>query len=257
MSGPIDHAVIPDVQAKPGTPTQHLSWAGRYLAERKPNVVIQIGDFWDMPSLSSYDRGKAASEGRRYKADVEAGNESMEVLMAPMRKEARWFRKTRFIQTQGNHEHRIDRAADDAAFLEGTVSRTDLNTRGWEVYPFLEVVEVDGVSYSHFFPRSAKGQISQSRSGAPSAAAQVIRNGGSATAGHTQGIDISPVVLGGRMQWGLIAGSFYLHDEGYLTPQGRTHWKGLVIKHDVHKGDYCPMLVDMRYLKRKYGCITK
>ena len=54
------------------------------------------------------------------------------------------------------------------------------------------------------------------------------------------------------MQWGLICGSFYLHDESYLSPQGHNYWKGLVVKHDVHKGTYAPMLVDMRYLKRRY-----
>ena len=31
------HLVIPDTQVKPGLPTDHLYWAGRYAAATKPN----------------------------------------------------------------------------------------------------------------------------------------------------------------------------------------------------------------------------
>ena len=52
------HAVIPDCQVKPGQDYSFLRWVGNYLAEKKPDVIVQIGDFADMPSLSSYDVGK-------------------------------------------------------------------------------------------------------------------------------------------------------------------------------------------------------
>ena len=52
------HMFVPDTQVKPGVPTDHLRWAGRYILERKPDVVIHAGDHWDMESLSSWDRGK-------------------------------------------------------------------------------------------------------------------------------------------------------------------------------------------------------
>ena len=44
------HIVIPDVQAKPGVPLDHLTWGGNYIAEKKPDAIICIGDFADMPS---------------------------------------------------------------------------------------------------------------------------------------------------------------------------------------------------------------
>ena len=50
--------VIPDCQIKEGVPTEHLEWAGQYIADKKPDVIVNIGDFWDMPSLSSYDKGR-------------------------------------------------------------------------------------------------------------------------------------------------------------------------------------------------------
>ena len=54
------HMVIPDTQCKPGVPMEHLTWAGQYAVEQKPDVIIHIGDHWDMPSLSSYDKGKGS-----------------------------------------------------------------------------------------------------------------------------------------------------------------------------------------------------
>ena len=106
--------VIPDCQIKEGVPTEHLTWAGQYIADKKPDVIVNIGDFWDMPSLSSYDKGRKDFEGRRYTKDVQAGNDAMDLLLAPIKKEINrqkrnkkkaW--KPRMVFTIGNHEHRI------------------------------------------------------------------------------------------------------------------------------------------------------
>ena len=59
------HMIIPDTQVKPGSSFEHLKWAGQYAVEKKPDVIVHIGDHWDMPSLSSWDVGKKSFEGRR------------------------------------------------------------------------------------------------------------------------------------------------------------------------------------------------
>jgi hypothetical protein len=51
------HVVIPDIQAKPGHSFRYLERIGEYIVEKKPDVIVCIGDFADMPSLSSYDVG--------------------------------------------------------------------------------------------------------------------------------------------------------------------------------------------------------
>ena len=51
------HLIIPDTQVKPNSPTDHLRWAGLYAAEKKPDVIVMIGDFFDMESLSAFDVG--------------------------------------------------------------------------------------------------------------------------------------------------------------------------------------------------------
>jgi hypothetical protein len=78
------HAVIPDVQAKPGQDFSFLTAVGEYLVEKKPDRWICIGDFADMPSLSSYDVGKKSFEGRRYNDDLAATHDAMQALLGPL-----------------------------------------------------------------------------------------------------------------------------------------------------------------------------
>ena len=77
------HLVIPDTQVKPDQSVEHLRWAGQYAADKKPDVIVHIGDHWDMPSLSSYDVGTRSFEGRRYVRDIEAGIAGMEAFLEP------------------------------------------------------------------------------------------------------------------------------------------------------------------------------
>ena len=105
------HLVIPDTQCKPGHPIEHLEWVGKYAAEKKPDVIVHLGDHWDMPSLSIYDVGKKAFEGRTYQADVAAGNKAMSRLMKPIIDEQKRLKRgkrkiwnPRMVFLLGNHE---------------------------------------------------------------------------------------------------------------------------------------------------------
>ena len=51
------HLIIPDTQIKPDANYDHMTWAGHYAVKMKPDVIVHLGDHWDMPSLSSYDVG--------------------------------------------------------------------------------------------------------------------------------------------------------------------------------------------------------
>ena len=145
------HIYIPDVQFRPGDSTEFLKAIGNYIVDKKPEVVINGGDFADMPSLSSYDVGKKNFEGRRYRSDVEATHHAMEVLLSPIKefnarakKGHRERYNPRMVLTLGNHEDRISRAVNNDAKLDGTIGLQDLKYAefGWEVYPFLQPVNI-------------------------------------------------------------------------------------------------------------------
>ncbi len=248
----ITHLFIPDTQVKPDDPIDHLASLGRYLVHRRPDTIIMAGDWSDMPSLSYYDKGTKAAEGVRYADDVNASHEAMEALLAPLLKVRRRY-KPRMILTLGNHENRITKYVNANAAFDGKLSLEDLPYDKWEVYPFLQPVQVDGILYSHFFPQGPDGQVFQNTRGAPSAKAQVQRLLQSSTAGHKPGLNHHIHQSWLRQQHGLIAGSFYQHEESYLSPQGTAYWRGVVVKHDVDKGAYSPMFVSMDYLLRRFS----
>ena len=81
---PTTHVVLPDCQVKPGVPIDHLLWAGQYIVDNfagKDNIkIVCLGDFADMESLSSYDRGKMEMEGRRYARDIASAERAWELL---------------------------------------------------------------------------------------------------------------------------------------------------------------------------------
>jgi len=250
------HLVIPDCQVKPGKSVKYLERIGRYIAEKKPEVIVSTGDFADMPSLSSYDVGKKSFEGRTYKADVRAVHKAMEALLSPIqelhkqqRKDKKKLYKPRMILTLGNHEDRINRAIENDRKLEDLISIKDLNYEqyGWEVYDFLDVVVVDGIAYSHYFASGVMGRP------VTSANSLLTRKHMSCFAGHQQGRQIAYARRAdGREITAIIAGSCYEHDEDYLNPQGNKHWGGFYVLHEVDDGAFDEMAVSLDYVNRKY-----
>lgn len=240
------HLIIPDTQVKPGIDQTHLAWIGKYAAEKNPDVIVCLGDFADMPSLSSYDRGKKVFEGRRYKADVQAVHAAMELLMEPLRDYT-----GRLVLTLGNHENRINRAVEDDAKLDGTIGVEDLQYEkwGWEVVPFLDVVVIDGIAYSHYFYNPSSG-----RPYAGTCITKLKNIGMSFVMGHQKGIDIAMRDLAtGQKQHGLVCGSCYRHIEEYKGPQANGHYQGIVVLNEVKDGTYDLMQVSLDFLRRKYG----
>lgn len=90
--------VIPDTQVKHGVDLSYIHWIGAYIKRKKPDIVIQIGDWYDMEALSSYDKGKKRAEGKRFINDINAGNKALDILDSYL------DYKPRKIITLGNHE---------------------------------------------------------------------------------------------------------------------------------------------------------
>lgn len=251
------HFVIPDIQAKPGVDFKYLKAIGHYIVEKQPDVIICLGDFADMPSLSSYDVGKKSFEGRRVKNDIQAAHDAMRHLLSPLwdyqfrqfqNKKRRY--RPRMVMTLGNHENRINRALENDPKIEGLFDENSLgyDGLGWEVYPFLDVVVVDGVAYSHYFSTGVAGRP------ASSASAQLSKKHMSCVAGHQQGLQIATAHRAdGKRLTSIIAGSCYEHDEEYMGPQGNKHWRGCLMLHDVNDGEFDLMPVSLKYLKNKYN----
>ena len=240
------HMVIPDTQVKPGINTDHLEWAGNYASEKRPDVIVMIGDWWDMPSLSSYDKGKLAFEGRRYVDDVKAGCKAMERFLAPILATKDY--KPRMVFTLGNHEHRIIHYVENNPEFDGKFGFGDLGIKeyGWEVHDYLKPVLVDGIEYCHYFTSGVMGRP------VSSAATLLRERQRSCTQGHVQHTDIA--IHKKTQQIALFSGTFYSHDEDYLGYQGNAQRRQIVIKHEVDgEGHYDPMFVSLKFLEKAYS----
>lgn len=248
---------IPDTQVREGVPMEHLEWAGEAICTYRPDVVVHLGDHADMPSLSTHDKpGSKAFEGLRYKKDIEAAKAGMQKLLEPLRslqtqqkKNKDKVYKPRMVLLLGNHENRINRAINSNPTLEGLISTNDLEyQKDWEVHEFLHPVFINGVGFNHYWPVGAMGR--------PASSASVLVNKlhMSCVAGHQQGKQVAyGKRADGKSICGIIAGSYYLHDESYMDQLSNRHWRGLLLLNEVEDGHFDEMFLSIEYLGRKYG----
>jgi len=244
------HFIVPDTQVGPGHPIDHMAWIGAAIKDYAPDVVIHMGDHWDMPSLSAWTpAGSIDKEGSRYRADIDSGNCALERLEKAMR----GFKPKRKVILRGNHEQRIQRVLSADPRLIGAIGYQDFNDRelGWEVVDYVHgspgAITIDGVIYAHYFANPNTGK----------AIAGTINNrlskiGSSFVQGHQQGLLQGNVQYAtGAIRHGIVAGSAYLHDEGYKG-MANSHWRGVVILNEVRNGTFCEMPLTLDYLCRKY-----
>jgi hypothetical protein len=236
--------VIADTQRRPdnvqvNTPLDIA--IGNMIVEEQPDVVVHIGDHFDMPSLSTYDipkNNRRTIDGREVAADVAAGRESMGRILAPLRdlqerqrnSKHRVYRP-RMVFTLGNHEERILRFPE----LRGLVGISDLFAgTPWEVYDYLEPVTFGGVEFVHYAANPLSG-----RPYGGSAEYRLNKTKMSLVQGHEQTFKYAMEFLNnGRALSFLVGGACYLHDEPYKGPQGNNHFRGAFILHNVKDGVY-------------------
>jgi hypothetical protein len=241
-------ALVMDAQVKEGVPTDHLVAYGKYIAAKQPDVIVCIGDWYDFPSLSFHNKpGSMELEGRRYIRDMEAGHRAMESFLTPIVQAAGYHPSMVF--TLGNHDILPSRQAAEDARLEGAlVDPTEhLKRLGWLTVPFLQPVVIGGVAFCHYFPSGPMGRPV----GTARALLQKLHM--SAVAGHQQGRDIAyGRRADGAHMTSIISGSFYQHEERYLSPFTNGHWRGTWFLHEVKDGCFDEMALSVNYLLRKF-----
>jgi len=256
------HLIIPDAHAKPGISNSRFELLGKHILATKPDVIINIGDFADMESLSSYDKGKKSAELRRYKKDVKACHEALDLTFGPMisynklqRKNKKQQYKPRTVTTSGNHEHRLYRVAEFNPELDDILSMSDLGFDKYfqEVYPYMTPVDVDGIMYCHVYTSGVMGRPI----GGESHARKLIQTQfKSCVQGHSHLRDFCERTdpTGKKIQ-GLVVGCFLEEDqwEDYAGQANLMWWKGLVeLTVDTQTGSFDPKFIGIEQLREMY-----
>ena len=237
------HLVIPDSHAHPDHSNERFNWLGSLIADVKPDKVIMVGDWADMPSLSSYDFGTKGYEGRRYVKDIEAAVDAQERMFHEIRKRKK--KQPKFVMLEGNHEHRITRAISaDAAHLDGVISLADLSFEhfGWHFVPYNGgtpgIHEEDGVAYAHYF---TSGVMGRPIGGLHPAYQLLAKQYQSCTQGHIHTTDYCVRTNAvGRNVHGLVCGVYQDYFADFAGEANNLWWPGVVVCHDVENGEYDP-----------------
>lgn len=229
--------IIPDAHAHPEYDNDRFCWLGDYIHEVQPDIVVCIGDFADMPSLSLYDKGKRSFEGRRYVRDVSASVEALENLHEygghVLAEAEKWI-------FYGNHEDRINRAANDAAQLEGLISVGDLQFKrhGWKEVSFGESASIGGIRFSHYF---TSGVLGRPIGGCHIGSSLCSKLHQSAVQGHSHLLDHAERTRpDGQKIFGLSVGC-YTHPkmiEGWNRSTHHTWWRGVVLINELDGEGY-------------------
>lgn len=250
------HLWIPDTQVRDDVNTDHIEACGNYIMDKRPDVVVIAGDWWDMPATSVHN-SPVEQENLRIVDDIEAGKRAMHRLWKPLKKwnrmrstnkKGQWWPEVHFLC--GNHEFHIERYVKNHPVLQGFLSYDSLCLDQYNItfHDFLKPIRIDGILYSHFFVHPSSG-----RAYSGMIETRLKNIGTSFTQGHMQEFSYGERQLpDGSIHHGLVAGAFYSHDEAYKGHQGNRHWRGIVMKHEVRDGQYDLMKVSLNFLTRRY-----
>lgn len=220
--------LIGDTQQRPQV-RNSLKVCALHIADVRPRYVVLLGDHWDLPSLSYWDKGKKSHRPRTYLRDMQAGNKAMvefwDILIGA------WpevLKECEFHFLMGNHEDRRNKAIE---FCEDhyvdLIESVKFNLKNWKVHKFLKVVKIQGIEFSHYFanPNSSKA--------IGSARHLLNKRHVTCIAGHQQGFDYAEQLQGSNKTiQALIMGSTYYHNEDYKK-HNNHHWRGTVIIHNT------------------------
>lgn len=237
--------VMGDPHADPDHDNRRFEWAGRWVADRQPEVFVMIGDLWDFASLNGYEkRGSRSFEGRRYYLDVEAGLDALDRMFLAMD----GFRPKRMVFTMGNHESRLGRFLEEEPRFAETVGYHDLRLEeyGFEVVPSGEVLTIDGVSMSHYFDRTN----GYGAKWTPQACLNSTNTEGSWIFGHTHRLGYLQTPQASIVD----AGCFFDFEMHWLPKSHqRKWWRGLVELNDVAEGRFSLSTLGIGEVEARYS----
>lgn len=212
-------------------------------------MVVSIGDIADMGSLCFHSK-PIELEGARYRADCDASKDAQERIFHEVRKHKK--KMPRFVLTLGNHDIRPQRWVDENPVFEGAISNKDIGYEDypWEVVPFLEPIDIEGVDFAHYF---TSGSMGRPIGGVHPAYSLIKKRNKSCVAGHSHVLDYKVDKTPGRSLMGLVVGHFDTEPMGYAGQANHMWSSGISVMHNVEEGLWDFEWISMARLAREYG----
>lgn len=254
MSGKT-YLIVPDQHAHYEHNNDRADWLSKLIIDLRPDVVVNMGDAADMPSLSDYDKGKRSFHGRSYKKDIDAHLEFQDRMWSPVRatKKKLPYR----IILEGNHERRVERALDLSPELAGTIGFSDYAFSDYyhDVVRYEGgtpgIFELDGILFAHYFITGVSGRpLGGERPGHM----LLAKNGVSCIAAHSHTFDFATrKTVQGRTMNGLVVGCYQDYTNDWAGNIGKLWRAGVVVLRNVQDGDYDLQWISIGALKDAYA----
>lgn len=250
----INHIIIGDAHDKPEISKDRFEGLGDFIAKNavaRPDElwrVIDMGDFEDMHSLSSYDKGKLSGEGSRFVHDLDSAQIARLKITERLnninedrrRNKKKLVNNVDFVALGGNHfEARLKRLIQDNAPLENALPSPEqiANQCGWRYTPFLVPEILEGIAYVHYWQARGTGKP---LGGGKYPAQTLIREKHTSTVvGHSHVLDIAIGTSGsGQKIFAASAGCFMASDqvEDYAGQSNKDWSRGILALENVVDG---------------------
>lgn len=253
-----DYLIIPDQHAHPDHNNDRADWLGKLILDKKPDVVINMGDAADMPSLSSYDKGKSSFHGMNYERDIDAHLDFQDRLWHPLRKAKR--KQPYKVVLHGNHENRLRKVLEYDPHLAGEKYGVSFKNFSFSDYYHEQVpyngqtpgvFTLDGIAFAHYFISGIMGRPISGEHHAYSLIAKQYRSCVAAHS-HTADFAIRTDVQGNHIQ-GLVCGVYQDYESKWAGESNKLWWRGVVYLRGVEDGRYDPEFISLGRIMREYG----
>lgn len=253
-----DILVVPDPHAHPDHSNERADWLGKLIKDLKPDAVVNLGDTFDMPSLSSYDKGKASFQSASYEKDINSGLDFLDRMWHPVRKAKK--KRPFSVFLEGNHEHRLKKVLEHDHQLGGDkfgISYKNYQLRDYhnEVVYYQGqtpgIYSFEGISFAHYL---VSGLMGRPIGGEHHAASLLAKNYTSCVVGHSHTVDWSVRSTStGKRVMGLVAGVYQDYESGWAGNLNKLWWSGVVYLRGADQGVYDPEFISLSSLRRAYG----
>lgn len=254
--------VIGDSHIEVGEPIQRYKWLSNYILEKRPEVIVSIGDFLTLDCLSSWDKNnRKKMEGKRYMEEIKLGRKALDYLFSMVvkynnmrRRHKKETYKPRFVFIEGNHEYRLTRYINQNPELEGTMDvGRDLGLELMDAHwvPYHGYFEINGIYFMH---------VPFNKGGRPVGGNYVARRAldmtnKSVVFGHTHKLVVENIhrTGGEHLQQALNVGCFFEHQPDYVAGAPSDYWRGVCMLNNYDPQRFDLETVSLSRLRRQYG----
>lgn len=253
--------VVGDAHVSTEENLNRFEYANALIMEKRPEVIVLMGDFITLNCLSFWDKDKRKSmEGRRYQEEIENANKALDLMFKGLYDElmeARKKKKKRYIPDiiylEGNHEDRLNRYLElDPTFdgQIGIIKDLKLIERGIRWIDYRDYYHFNGIGFTHI-PHNAVRPVSGKYHIFKAMDCSIQ----SVVYGHTHKLETACRHIPGmqHLQQVLSCGGFFEEDEEYVNGMLTNYWKGLVLLNNYKEGRFDIETYSLGRLRREYG----